>query len=230
MTARVERAGLPQGSLILARHGQTGSNVRHRLDSRPPGAPLTDLGHQQAQVLAQTLAPVPKAVVVSSVATRAQQTATPVAAASELDLRVLPGLHETDAGALEDREDREAHEEFIRVYGAWHEGALDERMPDGESGREVLNRFVPVLDELREEHLQGPDSPNVLVVSHGAAIRLVAAYLAEVNRAFAATYALPNTGLVVLQPTLDGGWRCVQWDTHTPPFSPPDHAAVHGPA
>ena len=31
------------GRLILVRHGQTHANVQRRLDTRPPGADLTDL-------------------------------------------------------------------------------------------------------------------------------------------------------------------------------------------
>ncbi|HEY0805657.1 MAG TPA: histidine phosphatase family protein, partial [Pseudonocardiaceae bacterium] len=42
--------------LILARHGQTDANIRMVLDSRPPGPPLTELGHRQADELADLLA------------------------------------------------------------------------------------------------------------------------------------------------------------------------------
>lgn len=218
---------MPPGSLILARHGQTASNIAHRLDSRPPGAPLTDLGHQQAQTLARTLGAVDLAAVVSSVAVRAQQTAAPVAAAAALETQVRGGLQETDAGVLEDREDREAHLEFIRIYGAWHAGNLDERVAQGESGRDVLNRFLPVVHQLREQYL-AEGAGSVLLVSHGAAIRLVAAHLSGVDGGFAATYFLPNTAAVVLQPVAEG-WRCVRWDEHTPPFLPPAHPHVEGP-
>jgi len=40
---------------------------------------------------------------------------------------------------------------------------------------------------------------------------------------------LPNTAMVVLQPTAEG-WRCLQWDQHTPPFRAPDTPHVEGPA
>lgn len=224
----MSKLSVPPGSLVLARHGQTTSNIVHRLDSRPPGAPLTELGHQQAQALADSLGDAPLCAVVSSVAVRAQQTAAPAAVAFGLPAQVRPGLQETDAGILEDREDREAQLEFVRVYGAWHEGRLAERIPGGESGLEVLDRFVPVVRELRETYLDG-GAGSVLLVSHGAAIRLVAAQLAGVNGDFAATYSLPNTATVVLQP--DGqGWRCVQWDRQSPPFLPPADPHVQGPA
>lgn len=217
------------GSLILVRHGQTASNIVHRLDSRPPGAPLTELGRQQAQDLVPTLGGVELAAVVSSVAVRAQQTAAPLAAAAGLEAQVLDGLQETDAGVLEDREDRVAHLEFVRVYGAWHAGDLEARIDEGESGREVLARFVPVVAQLRRRYLE-QGGGSVVLVSHGAAIRLVAAQLAGVNGDFAATYSLPNTAMVVLEPVAPQGWRCARWDEHTPPFHPPATPHVEGPA
>lgn len=219
---------VPAGSLLLVRHGQTASNVVHRLDSRPPGAPLNELGRQQAQALVATLAGVELAAVVSSVAVRAQQTAAPLAAALGHSVQVLDGLQETDAGVFEDREDREAHREFVRVYGAWHAGNLAERIAEGESGRQVLERFVPVVRQLREQYLEQVVG-SVVLVSHGAAIRLVAARLADVDGAFAASNSLPNTAMVVLQPVPDG-WRCVQWDQQTPPLLAPAQPHVERPA
>jgi broad specificity phosphatase PhoE len=76
------------GRLVLARHGETSSNVAHRLDSRPPGAPLTERGHAQAAALAEVFAGQPVVAVLSSVAVRAQQTAAPVAAALGLEVQV----------------------------------------------------------------------------------------------------------------------------------------------
>lgn len=209
------------GRLVLARHGQTASNVAHRLDSRPPGAPLTPLGLAQAAALAASLAEVDVVAVLSSVAVRAQQTAAPVAAAHGLVVDVRAGLQETDAGEYEDRSDEQAHREFGRIYGAWHTGTLDEAVPGGETGRRVLERFVPVLEGLRAELATG----TVVLVSHGAAIRLVGALLGGVDGRFAVSTRLDNTETVVLEPT-DDGWRCVRWGPHGPPFTPPAHPVV----
>jgi len=218
------------GRLLLVRHGQTASNVAHRLDSRPPGAPLTELGQSQAAALAASLAGLDVVAVVSSVAVRAQQTAAPVAAAHRLGVQVRQGLQETDAGALEDRSDPQAHVEFAQVYGAWHSGQLDEALPDGDSGRDVLERFVPVLQALRATHLgtgvgTGDTARSVVVISHGAAIRLVGAVLGGVDCRFAMANALDNTEAVVLEPT-DDGWRCARWGRFSPPFTPPEHPVV----
>ncbi|MET0994512.1 MAG: histidine phosphatase family protein, partial [Mycobacterium sp.] len=41
------------GRLVLVRHGQSHGNVERRLDTRPPGAALTDLGRDQARGFAR---------------------------------------------------------------------------------------------------------------------------------------------------------------------------------
>ena len=57
------------GRLILLRHGQTHANVARRLDTRPPGAELTDLGRRQARRFARSRSDAP-ALVLHSAAVR----------------------------------------------------------------------------------------------------------------------------------------------------------------
>lgn len=206
------------GKLVLVRHGQTFSNVDKILDTALPGASLTEHGHDQARRFGASIAGAPPAVLVSSFALRAVQTAEHIAAATALAPQQLAGLHETQAGEWEGRSDDAAHKEFTEIYGRWHSGDLDARVPGGDSGQSVLDRYVPVLDELRAQYLTASDAQDVVVVSHGAAIRLVAAVLADVDGAFAADNHLDNTETVELVPTVGGGWSCVRWGTFEPPF------------
>ena len=208
------------GRLILVRHGQSHANVQRRLDTRPPGAELTDLGVQQAQTFARSRAH-PPGLLLHSVARRAAQTA----GAIGTELIVAPvevdGVHEVQAGELEDRDDDAAIAEFNTVYQRWHEGDLNAAMPGGESGREVLDRYLPVITELRLRYLDDRDwSKDIVVVSHGAAIRLAAATLAGVDGSFVLDHHLANTEAVTLAPITDGRWSCVQWGSRTPPFYP----------
>ncbi|MGB3771043.1 MAG: histidine phosphatase family protein [Rhodococcus sp. (in: high G+C Gram-positive bacteria)] len=204
------------GRLILVRHGQTHSNVARRLDTLPPGAELTELGHRQAREFADRVHEAP-AVVLSSTAIRARQTAQYIADATGVPLTVRDGLQETYVGELEDRSHEDDHTRFGAVYRDWLDGALDSRVPAGESGAEVLSRYVPVLDELRASHL-AHESATVYVVSHGAAIRLVAAVLADIDRDFASDNHLDNTGTVELVPAEGNSWKCIRWGDYTPPF------------
>lgn len=215
------------GRLILVRHGQTDANVERRLDTRLPGAHLTEAGRAQAAALAATLAAgASAAALVSSQAIRAQQTAEPVAMVSGIEARVRAGIHEAQAGDLEDRSDEESHRLFMKTYHLWHSGELGARVPGGESAFDILDRFVPVVDDLRAEFLEDPaSSGDVVVVSHGAAIRLVAARLGRVPGLFAATNHLANTESIELVPTADGGWDCVRWARISAPF---EHRLVPG--
>jgi broad specificity phosphatase PhoE len=208
------------GRLVLVRHGQSHGNVDRRLDTRPPGAELTDLGRDQARAFARDL-PRPPGLIAHSVAVRAAQTAAAISAELGLDAHEFEGIHEVQVGDLEDRNDDDAIASFETVYQRWHEGDLDVPMPGGETGNEVLDRYVPVLTQLRMRHLDDAAwHGDIVVVSHGAAIRLASAVLAGVDGSFALDHHLANTESVVLAPITDGRWSCVQWSMLTPPFYP----------
>jgi len=207
------------GRLILVRHGQSHANVERRLDPRPPGAELTDLGRDQARAFARQLTR-PPLLVAHSAAVRAAQTAAEIGAELGLNAHELPGIHEVQVGELEDRSDDAAIKEFETVYQRWHLGEHELPMPRGETARQVLDRYLPVLSLLRMRHLDTAAHGDVVVVSHGAAIRLVSAVIAGVNPTFALDNHLGNTEPVVLTPTTGGRWSCVQWGSLTPPFQP----------
>lgn len=208
------------GRLILVRHGQSHGNVARRLDTRPPGAELTDLGHDQARRFAGTLGQRPS-ILAHSVARRAAQTAAGIGTETGLVPFEFEGVHEVQVGELEDRSDDDAVAEFNRIYERWHLGELDVPMPGGESAEAVLGRYVPVLTDLRLRYLDDQDfHSDIVLVSHGAAIRLVAAVLAGVDGSFALDHHLANTESIVLAPITDGRWSCVQWAAATPPFYP----------
>jgi probable phosphoglycerate mutase len=208
------------GRLVLVRHGQSYGNVDRRLDTRPPGAALTDLGRDQARAFARDL-PHLAGLIAHSVALRAAQTAKAIGAEVGLEAHEFEGIHEVQVGDLEDRNDDDAIASFETVYQRWHKGDLDVPMPGGETGNEVLDRYVPVLTQLRMRHLDDAAwHDDIVLVSHGAAIRLVSAVLAGVDGSFALDHHLANTESVVLAPITDGRWSCVQWSTLTPPFYP----------
>ena len=205
------------GRLVLLRHGQSFGNVERRLDTRPPGAALTPLGRDQALAFAQGSGP--PALLAHSVAIRASETAAVIGAEFELAAHQVTGIHEVQVGELENRNDDAAVAEFTAIYDRWHRGELDVPLPGGETGNEVLDRYLPVLTDLRMRYLDD-DSWNgdIVIVSHGAAIRLASAVLAGVDGNFALDNHLGNAESVVLAPITDGRWSCVRWGTLTPPF------------
>ncbi|MCE7004920.1 histidine phosphatase family protein [Kibdelosporangium philippinense] len=192
--------------LLLVRHGQTASNLQRALDTSLPGAPLTEEGHQQAADFAARLSDAPVAVY-ASLATRAQETAAPIAATHGLEVQVIEGVHEVFVGDLEGRTDEGAIKEFFEVYQRWTNDDLDARMPGGESGAEIRTRFLEAVRLIQDKHADG----TVVLVSHGGTIRLGAEWLAEnVTGQLANVGVLPNTGHVLLEANGDG-WNCLEW-------------------
>ncbi|MDQ2788465.1 MAG: histidine phosphatase family protein [Actinomycetota bacterium] len=195
--------------LVLVRHGQTTANALGVLDTRLPGHPLTELGHQQAADLAQRLAGEPVVGVYASRALRARQTAQPIAARHQMATQVLDGVHEVFIGDLEGCQAPEDHRTLHEMYHAWHSGDLEAARPGGESGKQVLDRYLADVAAIRCAHRSGG---TVVLVSHGAATRLtVVALAANVDGALAGPRLLPNAATVLLE--ADGaGWRCLRWD------------------
>jgi probable phosphoglycerate mutase len=206
--------------LVLVRHGQSYGNLERRLDTRLPGSELTPLGRDQARAFAR-YGPWRPGLVAHSVASRAVQTAAAISDGFGVPAREVAGIHEVQVGALENRNDDEAVAEFNAIYQRWHFGERNVPLPDGETADQVLDRYLPVLTELRMRYLDDDDwTGDIVVVSHGAAIRLAAAVLAGVDGGFVLGHHLDNAESVVLAPITDGRWSCVQWGTLAPPFYP----------
>lgn len=194
--------------LVLVRHGQTTANAEGILDTQLPGHALTEEGHRQAEQLAQRLAGEPVVAVYASRAVRAQQTAQPIAAQHGLATQILSGVHEVFLGDLEGRGAPEDHQTLHELYRAWHSGDLRAARPGGESGKEVLDRYLADVAAIRSAHRDG----TVVLVSHGAAIRLaVVALAANVDGAFAEPRYLANAAAILLEAD-QTGWRCLRWD------------------
>lgn len=194
--------------LVLVRHGETTANAEGLLDTMLPGHPLTERGRRQAAGLAEQLSGEPVVAVYASLARRAQQTAQPVADRHGLPVQVLRGVHEVSIGDLESRRGQRDHDLLHEMYHAWHSGDLHAARPGGESGKQVLDRYLADVATIRATHTGG----TAVLVSHGAATRLATVALAgNVNGAFAGSRLLPNAATVLLE--ADGvGWRCLRWD------------------
>lgn len=195
--------------LLLVRHGQTHSNIAHALDTAYPGAELTDLGRQQAERLAASLAGERIHVVAASTLLRAQQTAAPVAEARGLPVMTLEGLREIGAADLEMRTDRDSIDAFRQVMASWATGELDVEMPGGTSGHEFLGRFdeaIQAIEDIGEALSAG--AVTALAVSHGSAIRTwIATHCEGVDAPGIARTNLVNTGMFIVEGSSRSGWR-----------------------
>ena len=195
--------------LVLIRHGQTPSNVLGLLDTTPPGPGLTELGVTQAALVPDTVADEPVKAIYASTATRAQETAAPLASRLDLTVNIRDDIREIAAGDWEMLGDETSVHGYLSLIGRWMAGELDERSPGagGESGHDVLQRFDRVVNEAAASGVEG-----AALVAHGAINRLWASVRAvNLPDDFGAGHALRNTGIVVLDGNPELGWTVLSW-------------------
>lgn len=199
--------------LLLIRHGQTPGNVLGQLDTAHPGPGLTELGERQSEALSRVLANERIDSLYASTLIRTQITAAPLARVHGLEIEVLQGIHEIEAGSLEKMTDHESHKRYMGTIFSWADGDLDRRMPDGPSGRDFFERYDAAMAKIAARENGSGNSGSVAVVSHGAAIRVWAGMRAgNIGPDFAIKHALDNTGIVALDGDPDSGWELIHWD------------------
>ncbi|MDQ0799253.1 histidine phosphatase family protein [Arthrobacter sp. SLBN-112] len=198
--------------LLLIRHGETPGNVLGQLDTDHPGPGLTELGERQAEAMARALANESIGALYASTLIRTQITAAPLARLHSLDIEILDGLHEIEAGSLEKLTDHESHKRYMGTVISWAAGDLDQRMPAGPDGHAFFERFDAAIANVVERAVRDQHG-TAAVVSHGAAIRTWAGMRAQgAGHEFAARHILANTGIVAVEGSLEAGWNLIHWD------------------
>ena len=194
--------------LLLIRHGQTPANVAGELDTEAPGPGLTALGHTQAAAVPGALLDERIDAIDATRLVRTQLTAQPLATARRLPVQVRPGLEEISAGDLELRSDPDAIAGYAECLAAWMAGDLDRAMPGGPDGRAFWRRYDDAITAIAAQH--GPGD-TVVVVSHGAAIRVFAALATGMAVEQAHQLSLANTGMAALEGGPGSGWHLQRW-------------------
>lgn len=153
-------------TILLARHGESDWNRARRWQGHAD-RPLTDLGREQAQELADRLADIELDAVYSSDLVRARETAEIVAGRHGLPVRQVPALREVDVGSWSGLTRAEAEQRFPDAYRRWVAGG--EGWDDGETYEQLSARTVDAVKVIAAEHPR----ERVLVVAHGGSIRAI---------------------------------------------------------
>jgi 2,3-bisphosphoglycerate-dependent phosphoglycerate mutase len=185
-------------TFVIARHGEA---EYESADWEEESGSLTHLGRQQSAGLAEQLAGLRVAHVWTSTLARAVQTGEIVAAKVGVGVTTRLGLREFGVGDF--RGVPLTEDPFEETYSRWLGGELDVRLPGGETGREIADRFDDVLREIADVH----PGETVLVVSHGGAIGLGIPAIARMD---AEQGRLGNCDTVEVLADADG-WVCTRW-------------------
>ena len=195
----------PPLELCLVRHGQTTWNATGRWQGHAD-APLSELGREQAERLADRLGSERFDVVISSDLSRAFDTAQAVARRIGLEVQRDVRWREIDVGDLSGLTSEEAAAKGL--YRTNHR--FDERHPSGESSADLAARVALAVNDL----ILGRMGQRVLVVSHGGTIRrALAVILGEPSAPWVHQFrALGNTGIARFELFANGERRCLLYN------------------
>ena len=196
--------------LYFVRHGQSEANVLRVISNRDLPHHLTDMGRQQAEALARSLADVSLAAIHSSPIVRAAETAQIVAASKGLPVEMADALREPDCGIMEGRGDEGAWAEHARATHDWVvQRKFDNRIEGGESYNDLRARFVPFVDRLTAVHSH--TDHNLLLITHGSLLYLMLPLvLTNIDLSSVGEYPMPNTGIIIAEEQANG-LVCLEW-------------------
>src|SRR5579884_1613536 len=130
-------------TVLLVRHGVTEANRGGVLAGWSPGIHLADKGREQAAALAERLAPVPVAAIVTSPLERCVETATAIAAGRDLAVQTDDDLGECRYGDWTGQELKKlAKDPLWKVVQAHPSAAV---FPGGEALRDTQTRAVDAV-------------------------------------------------------------------------------------
>jgi probable phosphomutase (TIGR03848 family) len=159
-------------TVILLRHGRSTANTGGVLAGWTPGVALDETGRAQAQAVAERLAKVPLAAVVSSPLERCVQTAEAVAAGREPTLQTDDRFGEARYGDWTGRTLKELAKEPLWKVVQLHPSAAVFPGAEGEGLAQTQARAVAAVREWNAE--LGPEAVW-LACSHGDVIKAVLA-------------------------------------------------------
>ncbi|RKS87176.1 putative phosphoglycerate mutase [Orbus hercynius] len=159
-------------NLYLIRHGQTEWNIADRMQGSK-NSPLTAQGVLGAKITGQYLQDTPFIAAYSSPQQRAVETRDYILSVRNdiVPAKTSDGLREMDFGLWEGKPITELRQ-LPEFSDYMHKPAeFDSATNKGENYLAVLNRMKSSLDEIVSKAVQ--DTGNILIVSHGTALRLL---------------------------------------------------------
>ena len=158
-------------TVLLIRHGRTTANASGILAGRSPGVELDERGRAQAAALAERLAPVPLAAVVSSPLERTRETAAAILGTHPAaPLHIDDQLTECDYGHWTGRDLRTLAKEPLWKSVQAHPSAVV--FPGGEGMAAMSARAVAAV---RDWNAALGEHATYAVVSHGDVIKAITA-------------------------------------------------------
>lgn len=154
-------------TIWLTRHAETAiPTVFHGAES---DVGLSELGRRQAEAAAAWFAQLAPSAVVSSVMTRARDTAAPIAAVCRVPHLIEPDLHERRVGVLSGTAFSSEGGPWPDTITRWIAGETSFTTPGAESFDQLRERLVPAFRRVAERF----PGDRVVIVAHGVVCKVL---------------------------------------------------------
>ncbi|MFS0906674.1 histidine phosphatase family protein [Priestia aryabhattai] len=160
--------------IFLARHGESEANQRGIMESRLNSS-LTSKGIRQVEYLASRLKKEELHFIYTSPSSRTTKTAEMIKGTREVTLIKDEQLYEIDLGPWDGLTPKEANESNPIQYDKFRNNPGLYRPEKGESFFDVQKRAITFLSRIIKDH----KDQTVLIVSHGAVLKLMMCYFKE---------------------------------------------------
>jgi probable phosphoglycerate mutase len=181
---------MPKTRFYVVRHGQTEWNEVGRLQGHS-NSPLSALGLDQVQRVAQRFEGLDIDALYSSDLGRALQSAEPIARVLQRAIHKESRLRERSLGIFEGLTRSEAAERFPDVYPRHRSDDAEFTIPHGQSVSAHAAQVLQALKEIAERHVD----KNVALVTHGGPLSVLFRTCVQLPLATARCFGLPNAAL-----------------------------------
>ncbi len=200
--------------LMLIRHAESEGNVLGVMQGQKD-YPLSEVGHQQADILGRYLATsyqdcLPDAVFCSPLQ-RARQTADRfIHHQPALTYEVIESLTEVDSGIFSGLTWQEAGQKYPEIQAEFKRLRNWVAVPNAESREQLWARATTFLDFLHTHHA---DKKRIVVLSHGGWIRALLGVLSGISHEENLFIAIDNTSHTLVG--LQGSRRYIRYVNNT---------------
>jgi broad specificity phosphatase PhoE len=183
-------------TVLLARHGQTQSNVTGFFMGWSD-EDINDLGYTQAHSLAFRLASLPIDSVYTSPLKRARNTALILAKPHNLDLKVLDDLIEIKLGDWQGLHMDEISQKWPELWKQSRINPSEVTMPNGESFQQVTERAARAFEMIVSDN----QDKQVAMVTHDVVIRVLVAHILGASNSIYRQFEINNASLSTIRVT-----------------------------
>ena len=198
-------------TFLLIRHGESVAN-KERYFAGHTDAPLSDLGHRQAEATGEYLKDFHMDAFYASDLSRAYDTG--LAAAKYHDVPVIPSTHlrEIACGKWEGMTHDEIRQKFPKEYGVWMEDIGHIQMPEGENAARVQERLWSFFTACAKTH----PGQTVGIATHAFAIRVFTLQVLGLPLERMMEHPFPSNASVTTVTWEDGTFRLEEYshDAH----------------